>query len=122
MIKQPDQSTQDPATRPGARPVLPVLSVANLSKSFGGAKALNNVSFDVMPGEVHGLLGKNGSGKSTLVKILAGFHAPDEGGTLHFNGEQVQLPLKAGEGRRLGMAFVHQNGDTLMHPPYALPA
>ncbi|WP_422372505.1 sugar ABC transporter ATP-binding protein [Hoeflea sp.] len=108
-MQQPDQANQDPATRPGARPVLPVLSVANLSKSFGGAKALNDVSFDVMPGEVHGLLGKNGSGKSTLVKILAGFHAPDEGGTLHFNGEQVQLPLKAGEGRRLGMAFVHQN-------------
>ena len=62
-----------------------------------------------MPGEVHGLLGKNGSGKSTLVKILAGFHAPDEGGTLHFNGEPVGLPLKPGDYRRLGMAFVHQN-------------
>ncbi len=62
-----------------------------------------------MPGEVHGLLGKNGSGKSTLVKILAGFHAPDEGGSLAFNGEAVGLPLKPGDFRRLGMAFVHQN-------------
>ena len=88
---------------------LPVLSVANLSKTFGGARALSGVSFDVMPGEVHGLLGKNGSGKSTLVKILAGFHAPDEGGTLHFNGEPVDLPLKPGDYRRLGMSFVHQN-------------
>ncbi len=88
---------------------LPVLSVSNLSKTFGGARALNGVSFDVMPGEVHGLLGKNGSGKSTLVKILAGFHAPEDGGTLMFNGERISLPVAAGEYRRLGMAFVHQN-------------
>ena len=58
-----------------------------------------------MPGEVHGLLGKNGSGKSTLVKILAGFHAPDPGGRLEFNGESVDLPLKPGDFRRLGMSL-----------------
>lgn len=96
-------------TRPGAHTALPVLSVSNLSKTFGGARALRGVSFKVLPGEVHGLLGKNGSGKSTLVKILAGFHAPDAGGSLEFNGETVNLPLKPGDYRRLGMSFVHQN-------------
>ncbi len=96
------------SNRPGAH-ARPVLQVSHLSKSFGGAKALHDVAFRVMPGEVHGLLGKNGSGKSTLVKILAGFHAPDPGGRLEFNGEAVDLPLKPGDYRRLGMSFVHQN-------------
>src|ERR1700747_1914498 len=99
----------DVVARPGAAKPLPVLHVTNISKSFGGAKALAGISFEVFPGEVHGLLGKNGSGKSTLVKILAGFHAPDPGGRLEFNGEHVHVPLKPGDFRRLGMSFVHQN-------------
>src|SRR6478609_5354865 len=59
---------------------VPVLKLADIRKSFGGARALDGVAIDILPGEVHGLLGKNGSGKSTLVKVLAGFHAPDPGG------------------------------------------
>src|SRR5581483_7646506 len=53
------------------------------------------------------LLGENGSGKSTLIKILAGFHDPDEG-ELEIDGEPVRLPLAPGEFRQLGLAFVHQ--------------
>ncbi|HEY6630080.1 MAG TPA: ATP-binding cassette domain-containing protein, partial [Rhizobiaceae bacterium] len=87
----------------------PVLRLSDIAKTFGGARALNGVSFEVLPGEVHGLLGKNGSGKSTLVKILAGYHAPDPGGRMEFNGEEVALPLRPGDFRRLGMSFVHQN-------------
>lgn len=87
----------------------PTLRMENISKTFLATRALDNVSLSVMPGEVHGLLGTNGSGKSTLIKILAGFHAPDAGGRMRFNGENVSLPLKPNDFRRLGMSFVHQN-------------
>ncbi len=84
------------------------LELRSLSKSFGGTRALRDVDLDVLPGEVHGLLGENGSGKSTLIKILAGFHAPD-GGDLLIDGEPVRLPLHPGQFRELGMSFVHQD-------------
>jgi ribose transport system ATP-binding protein len=90
---------------PGARPRL---ELRNLSKSFGGTRALRGVDLSVLPGEVHGLLGENGSGKSTLIKILAGFHEPEEGELL-IDGEPVRLPLAPGRFRELGMAFVHQD-------------
>jgi ribose transport system ATP-binding protein len=84
------------------------LSLRSLSKSFGGTQALRGVDIDVLPGEVHGLLGENGSGKSTVIKILAGYHEPD-GGELLIDGEPVRLPLSTGQFRRLGMSFVHQD-------------
>ena len=87
----------------------PALSIGGLSKAFGGAVALDDVALDVRVGEVHGLLGQNGSGKSTLIKILSGFHAPEPGGRLSLFGQDVDLPLAAGQFRELGMAFVHQH-------------
>lgn len=93
----------------GRTGVGPVLQVRQLSKTFGGERALHDAHLTVEPGEVHGLLGENGSGKSTLIKILAGYHSPDPGSEITVNGEHVDLPLAPGEFRRLGMSFVHQD-------------
>ncbi|MCW2701466.1 MAG: Monosaccharide-transporting ATPase [Blastococcus sp.] len=86
----------------------PLLELRGLTKSFGGALALDDVELTVLPGEVHGLLGENGSGKSTLIKVLAGYHTPDAG-ALTVNGVDVPLPLPPGESRALGLEFVHQD-------------
>ncbi len=86
-----------------------VLRAEHLSKRFGGTLALDDVGVEVAEGEVHGLLGHNGSGKSTLIKILAGYHVPEPGGSLEVAGRAVRLPLSPGQFRALGMAFVHQD-------------
>lgn len=86
----------------------PRLAIRGLTKAFGGVHALSRADLTVLPGEIHGLLGKNGSGKSTLIKILSGFHAPDEG-SLQIDGQPIALPIPLGKSEAHGLAFVHQN-------------
>lgn len=90
----------------GASAASPFVVMRNITKSFGGARALEGVSLDIVPGEVHGLVGANGAGKSTLIKILAGLVHPD-GGTIEVDGKAVSIetPHRATE---LGMNFIHQ--------------
>ncbi len=57
----------------------PVLTLRGIAKSFPGVKALQGIDLEVLPGEIHALLGENGAGKSTLMKILSGIYQPDEG-------------------------------------------
>jgi ribose transport system ATP-binding protein len=86
------------------------ISIANLSKTFGATHALVDVSFSVRPGSVHALLGENGSGKSTLIKILAGVHAGEPGGTITVGGATIDASDVSVEfARTNGLRFVHQN-------------
>ncbi len=83
-----------------------ILQARNLSKSFPGVKALDDVSLDVERGRVHAVTGENGAGKSTLMKILIGLHAPDSGEIL-FNGRSVRL-RNPHEALRMGISMIHQ--------------
>jgi simple sugar transport system ATP-binding protein len=84
-----------------------------MSKSFGGVHALQNVSFDLMPGVVTALVGDNGAGKSTLVKALAGLQPSDEGETV-VNGEPVSLK-SARAAAAVGIETVHQDLALIQH-------
>ena len=68
----------------------PLVEMKNISIAFGGIKAVDDVSVDLRPGEVVGLLGHNGAGKSTLIKILSGAYAKDAG-EIFINGEEVDI-------------------------------
>ena len=85
-----------------------ILSARGVCKRFGGAIALDSVSFDLFGGEICGLIGENGSGKSTFIKILAGYHTP-ESGQLFLNGEEVALPLSGRATNGCRFTFVHQD-------------
>lgn len=69
-----------------------ILRVKNLTKSFGGVKALNNVSFDLLEREIMGVIGPNGSGKTTLVNTITGFVKPDSGEVFFRDEKLTGLP------------------------------
>jgi D-xylose transport system ATP-binding protein len=84
----------------------PLLQMRNVVKAFPGARALDGVSFDLYPGEVHALVGENGAGKSTLIKILAGVYT-DYAGELLIEGEPRRF-LNPHDAREAGVAVVFQ--------------
>ncbi len=84
----------------------PLLTLTDVRKSFGGARALERASLDLYAGSVTALLGENGAGKSTLVKILTGVHQPD-GGEIRLDGRAIEIAHPEAA-RRLGIGVVHQ--------------
>src|SRR6201989_3674288 len=89
MLREIEVAIAGPETQPAGPP--PVLRLERLSKTFGGTRALRDVTLEIAPGEVHALVGQNGCGKSTLIKTLAGYHAPDPGALAGLDGEPFDL-------------------------------
>ena len=84
-----------------------VLRAENISKRFGANVALRDVSMHLRKGEVLGLIGDNGAGKSTLIKIITGFHRPDDG-RIFIDGEEVELK-SVSQAQSLGIQTVYQD-------------
>jgi ribose transport system ATP-binding protein len=83
-----------------------LLEIDSLDKAFGATQALKSISFDIVSGEVHALLGENGAGKSTCVKILNGLLQPDAG-AIKLNGQEYR-PLGLADARKVGISTAFQ--------------
>src|SRR5580704_18972784 len=90
-----------------------LISIEKLSKSFPGVRALHDVQFELMAGEVHALMGENGAGKSTLMKILAGVYTKDSG-TILFDGRSVHFASPR-EAQAAGIGIIHQELQLMNH-------
>jgi branched-chain amino acid transport system permease protein len=84
-----------------------LLELVEISRDFGGVRALDRVSFAVEAGEIHGLIGPNGAGKTTLINIISGITRPTSG-CVHFRGEPIQ-ELPSHRVAALGVARTFQN-------------
>lgn len=84
-----------------------ILQVDNISLSFGGVRALTDISFDVRKGEVRAIIGPNGAGKSSMLNVINGFYHPQEGTITYKN--QTRSQMKPHEGARTGIARTFQN-------------
>jgi ribose transport system ATP-binding protein len=103
-----DMAAATIAPEPVATAREPVLRLEHLSKTFGGTRALRDVSLEIAPGEIHALVGQNGCGKSTLIKTLAGYHQADPGALAWLDGEPFDL-MAASDARHDRLRFVHQD-------------
>ena len=91
----------------------PLISVNQLCKSFPGVRALHEVNFELLPGEVHALMGENGAGKSTMMKILAGVYMRDTGEIL-YDGKPANFTSPR-EAQALGVGIIHQELQLMNH-------
>ncbi len=89
----------------------PVLDISGVSKAFPGVQALDNVSMDLRPGEIHALIGENGAGKSTLIKIITGVERPD-GGVVRLHDEATHFTSPR-DAMAAGIGAVHQERNLI---------
>jgi ribose transport system ATP-binding protein len=83
-----------------------LLEVRGIVKRFPGVVALRGVRLEVVPGQIHALVGENGAGKSTLIKVLSGVYPPDDGEVL-IHGEPVEIKTTK-QAQELGITTIHQ--------------
>lgn len=86
----------------------PLLRAENIHISFGGLKALNDVSLEIYPGEILAIIGPNGAGKTTMLNVINGFYTPDEG-RIFFDGKERPRKIKPNEVAAQGIARTFQN-------------
>jgi ribose transport system ATP-binding protein len=87
----------------------PRLEMDHVSKSFASNTVLRDVGLEVLPGEIHALLGQNGSGKSTLIKVLSGLYKPDVGAVIRVDGQDMPQPVSPVRILDLGLTIIHQS-------------
>jgi ribose transport system ATP-binding protein len=91
----------------------PLVEMTGISKSFPGVHALEDARFELLPGEVHALVGENGAGKSTLMKILAGIYKRDAG-SIRIKGREEEVPSPHAA-QSLGISMIHQELNLMYH-------
>ena len=96
-----------------------LLEIRNVTKRFGGLKALDNVSFNINSGEIVGLIGPNGSGKSTLINVITGFYKPTSGEVL-LKGKDV-TGLKSHATAKTGLAGAFSSPRFSKSFPFSTP-
>src|SRR4030066_1142068 len=101
---------EDTNTKP-AEEIQPTMEVQHISKRFPGVVALDDVSLQFFPGEIHAVVGENGAGKSTLMKILSGAYTPDSG-TIYLSGEKVSFSHPK-EAQMKGVSIIYQEFNLL---------
>ncbi|MCG5502064.1 ATP-binding cassette domain-containing protein, partial [Ectothiorhodospira lacustris] len=107
-LQQRDEMSSEDAVQ-----AAPLLAVRGLSKAFGGVHAVDELSFQILPGQIYAVIGPNGAGKTTLFNLITGLYQPDQGG-VSLKGEAVQgLPPE--RLARLGMSRTFQNLQICMN-------
>ena len=85
-----------------------LLEMRNITKTFPGVKALDNVNLQVEPGEIHAIVGENGAGKSTLMKVLSGIHPYGSyEGEILYDGEECHF-TGTKDSEKKGIVIIHQ--------------
>ena len=88
-----------------------LLEINKIIKTFPGTIALNEVNFDLEPGEIHAIVGENGAGKSTLMKILSGVYIKDSG-SIFVNGEETDIG-SVDAAKELGISMIYQELENI---------